>query len=141
MIRYEERRAGARAWLVLAAVCVVSWLLLWSFDPSAWTVPTLVVGIPGVLVAAVMLLLRRGGTVRLTDEELRAGGRTVALADIAPGTVTAPGAALRGRRPDGRAGPGLGVVRFTLRDGTPAAVPARDPEALAVALYKALEGR
>jgi hypothetical protein len=141
VIRYQEKRPTPRTWAVFLAVCATAWLVMWFADDRQWVFPTLLVGMLGGIAGLTLWSTGRYGNVTLTDSELRVGRDRIPLAEIVPASVTGPGEV----SPDtplagGAYLPVLGTSTIGLvrRDGRPAQIQSRDPEALAAALRSAL---
>ena len=145
MIRYRERGLGARTQTVLLVVLAAVWV--WLAVAAHWLVATAVVAFVGLLTLSVMWSTVRERRIRLTDTELRAGGRRIRLADIQRSGVSQPGDEIRPLY----AGDGLLVetgsntvdtskaLELRLRGGPRVLVWPRDPDALRAALEEALK--
>jgi hypothetical protein len=141
VIRYQEKRPTPRTWAVFLAVCLTAWLVMWIADDRRWVFPTLLVGMLGGIAGLTLWSTGRYGNITLTDSELRVGRDRIPLGEIDPASVTGPGGASPSAPVVGGAyAPTLGdgTIGLVRRDGRPAQIPARDPEALAAALRAAL---
>lgn len=138
---YEEKQISSRAWLILAAVSLISWVVLWlSKDRETALLPTSLVGMLGGITALTLYSIGRYGDIRLTDRELRSGRDRFPLSDLVPGSVSGPGEPVRGKLVGGAYAPTLGtsVVGILHRDGRQLIVQIKDPEALRAKLSQAL---
>jgi len=139
MTRYQERSPSRRAWLILAAICVVGWSALAIADGS-WVFATSLVVMLGGIAAIAMWSTGRYGNITLTDSELRVGRARIPLADIHPWGVSQEGDTMSGKIVGGAYAQTLGtaVIGLSMRRGQNVLVQSKDPAALRAALEQAL---
>lgn len=141
MTTYLERTPGARAWRVLLGLCAVGWVGLWiAVDRDTWVLPTIIVCMLGGITALTMWSSGRYGNITVSPDGLQVGRHGVALADLDPDGVSAPGERVQGTLLGGAYAPTLGrsVVGVRRRDGGMLLVATKAPDSFRAALLGAL---